>query len=214
MDEVRPSFQNRSVKTTGCNSTSTTTNAFLPDNSHPNQDPLFNPGKRSIPLVNNRKGSLLPMGPGPASDPSKLRFSISGPGDVVARSQAASRLNRARSLPMKYRYHPSNAMLLSHSTHCRLPPQRDASVSNPACPVASLCLVCCMTVHSAAALHRVLCYCSGCFGLKQVHLESTQKSYLSVFIYLICELWGYRAEIETSSSRLLPNSLKSLHFYS
>ncbi|XP_056291172.1 calcium-activated potassium channel subunit alpha-1-like isoform X2 [Pseudoliparis swirei] len=117
MDEVRPSFQNRSVKTTGCNSTSTTTNAFLPDNLHPNQDPLFNPGKRSIPLVNNRKGSLLPMGPGPASDPSKLRFSISGPGDVVARSQAASRLNRARSLPMKYRYHPSNAMLLSHSTH-------------------------------------------------------------------------------------------------
>ncbi|TNN78502.1 Calcium-activated potassium channel subunit alpha-1 [Liparis tanakae] len=114
MDEVRPSFQNRSVKTTGCNSTSTTTNAFLPDNSHPNKDPLFNPGKRNIPLVNNRKGSLLPMGPRPASDPSKLRFSISGPGDVVARSQAASRLNRARSLPMKYRYHPSNAMLLSH----------------------------------------------------------------------------------------------------
>ncbi|XP_078016869.1 calcium-activated potassium channel subunit alpha-1a isoform X15 [Epinephelus lanceolatus] len=117
MDEVRPSFQNRSVKTTGCNSTSITTNAFLPNNLHPNQEPLFNPGKLNIPLVNNRKGSLLPMGPGPGADPSKLRLSISGPGDVAARSLAESRLNRARSLPVKYRYHPSNAMLLSHSRH-------------------------------------------------------------------------------------------------
>ncbi|XP_049927346.1 calcium-activated potassium channel subunit alpha-1a isoform X2 [Epinephelus moara] len=117
MDEVRPSFQNRSVKTTGCNSTSITTNAFLPNNLHPNQEPLFNPGKLNIPLVNNRKGSLLPMGPGLGADPSKLRLSISGPGDVAARSLAESRLNRARSLPVKYRYHPSNAMLLSHSRH-------------------------------------------------------------------------------------------------
>ncbi|KAK9541485.1 hypothetical protein VZT92_001522 [Zoarces viviparus] len=117
MDGVRPSFQNRSVKTTGCNSTSTTTNAFLPTNLHPNQDPLFKPGKPNIPLVNNRKGSLLPMGPGPGSDRSQLRFSISGPGDVVSRSQAESRLNRARSLPVKYRYHPSNATLFSHSRH-------------------------------------------------------------------------------------------------
>lgn len=122
MDEVRPSFQNRSVKTTGC--TSNTSNAFLPNTLHPNQDLLVSPGTINIPLVNNRKGSLLPMGPGPGpgADPSQLRFSISGPGDVAARSLAQSRLNRARSLPVKYRYHPSNAMLLSHSRHCRLPP--------------------------------------------------------------------------------------------
>ncbi|KAI3362703.1 hypothetical protein L3Q82_001770 [Scortum barcoo] len=117
MDEVRPSFQNRSVKTTGCTSTSITSNAFLPNTLHPNQEPLVHPGTINIPLVNNRKGSLLPMGPGPGPDPSKLRLSISGPGDVAARSLADSRLNRARSLPVKYRYHPSNAMLLSHSRH-------------------------------------------------------------------------------------------------
>ncbi|TKS85697.1 Calcium-activated potassium channel subunit alpha-1 BK channel BKCA alpha [Collichthys lucidus] len=114
MDEVRPSFQNRSVKTTGCTSTSITSNAFLHNTLHPDQDPLVNQSKINIPLVNNRKGSLLPMGPGPGADPSKLRLSISGPGDVAARSLAESRLNRARSLPVKYRYHPSNAMLLSH----------------------------------------------------------------------------------------------------
>ncbi|XP_051235669.1 calcium-activated potassium channel subunit alpha-1a isoform X6 [Dicentrarchus labrax] len=105
MDEVRPSFQNRSVKTTGLTSTSITSNAFLPSTLHPNQDPLVKPGTINIPLVNNRKGSLLPMGLGPGADPSKLRLSISGPGDVVARSLAESRLNRARSLPVKYRYH-------------------------------------------------------------------------------------------------------------
>uniref|UniRef100_UPI0037E7354F calcium-activated potassium channel subunit alpha-1a isoform X9 n=1 Tax=Semicossyphus pulcher TaxID=241346 RepID=UPI0037E7354F len=117
MDEVRPSFQKRSVKTTGCTSTSITSNAFLSNSLHPNQEPLVNPGKVNVPLVNNRKGSLLPVGPGPGADPSKLRLSISGPGDVTARSLAESRLNRARSLPVKYRYHPSNAMLLSHSRH-------------------------------------------------------------------------------------------------
>lgn len=122
MDEVRPSFQNRSVKTTGCASTSITSNAFLPNTLQPNQDPLVNSGSFNIPLVNNRKGSLLPRGPGPRADPSKLRLSISGPGDVAARPLAESRLNRARSLPVKYRYHPSNAMLLSHSRHRRLPP--------------------------------------------------------------------------------------------
>lgn len=122
MDEVRPSFQNRSIKTTGCTSTAITSNAFLPNTLHPNQDPLVSPASINIPLVNNRKGSLLPRGPGPGPDPSKLRLSISGPGDVAARSQVESRLNRARSLPVKYRYHPSNAMLLSHSRHCRLPP--------------------------------------------------------------------------------------------
>ncbi|XP_067466356.1 calcium-activated potassium channel subunit alpha-1a isoform X1 [Thunnus thynnus] len=114
-DEVRPSFQKRSVKTTGSTSTSITSNAFLPNTLHPNQDPLVSPGPINIPLVNNRKGSLLLKGPGPGADPSKLRFSISGPGGTVARSLAESRLNRARSLPVKYRYHPSNSMLLSHS---------------------------------------------------------------------------------------------------
>lgn len=117
-DDVRPTFQNRSVKTTGC--TSITPNAFQPNTLHPNPDPLVNQTTINVPLVNNRKGSLLP--PGPAPDPSKLRLSISGPGDAAARALAESRLNRARSLPVKYRYHPSNAMLLSHSRHCRLPP--------------------------------------------------------------------------------------------
>jgi len=121
MDDVRPSFQNRSVKTTGCISTSITSTAFLPDTLHPNQEPRFNRGTANIPLVNNRKGSLLPVRPGPGVDPSQLRLSISGPGDRVARALAESRLNRARSLPVKYRYQPSNAMLLSHSRHCRLP---------------------------------------------------------------------------------------------
>lgn len=122
MDEVRPSFQNRSIKTIGCISTSITTNAYLPNSVHPSQDPLVNPGPVNIPLVNNRKGSLLPVGPRRGADASQLRFSISGPGDVVARPLAESRLNRACSLPVKYRYHPSNAMLLCHSRNCRLPP--------------------------------------------------------------------------------------------
>lgn len=137
-DEVRPSFQNRSIKPTGCASASITSNASLPDAVRPNQDPPPNPGPLSVPLVNNRKGSLLPRRPGAGAgagaDPSKLRLSISGPGDVAAGPLAESRLSRARSLPVKYRYHPSNAMLLSHSRHCRLPPRWDASASNPACP--------------------------------------------------------------------------------
>lgn len=162
-DDVRPSFQNRSIKTTGCASTSNISNAFLPDTLHPNQDLPLNPGSLSIPLVNNRKGSLLPRRPAPApgpglgADPSKLRLSISGPGDVAARPLAESRLSRARSLPVKYRYHPSNAMLLSHSRHCRLPPRWDASASNPACSAPPPRLFDCMMVHSgpaaAAALH-------------------------------------------------------------
>lgn len=130
-DHVRAPFQKRSLKSTACASTSS--NALLPDTLHPNQDPPLHPGPPSVPLVNNRKGSLLPRRPG--ADPSKLRLSISGPGDTAARPPAQSRLNRARSLPVKYRYHPSNAMLLNHSRHCRLPPRWDASASNPACPV-------------------------------------------------------------------------------
>lgn len=158
MDEVRPSFQNRSVKTTASASTSITANTFPPDPLQASQDPLVSSGSFNIPLVNNRKGSLLPRGPGPGAGPSKLRLSLSGPGDVAARSLAESRLSRARSLPVKYRYHPSNAMLLSHSRHCRLPPLWDASASNPACTVPIFCWspsrlppVCCMTVHPAGA---------------------------------------------------------------
>ncbi|XP_075894561.1 calcium-activated potassium channel subunit alpha-1 isoform X2 [Nelusetta ayraudi] len=117
MDEVRPSFQNRSVKTSAGASTSIAANAFPPVSLQANQDPLVSSGSFNVPLVNNRKGSLLPRGPGPGAGPSKLRLSLSGPGDVAARSLAESRLNRARSLPVKYRYHPSNAMLLSHSRH-------------------------------------------------------------------------------------------------
>ncbi|XP_047459013.1 calcium-activated potassium channel subunit alpha-1a isoform X1 [Mugil cephalus] len=117
LDEVKPSFQKRSIKATGCITNSITSNAFLPNALHPNQNHLVSPV--TVNLVNNRKGSLLPVGPGPGpgADPLKLRLSISGPGDVGSRSLAASRLNRARSLPVKYRYHPSNSMLLSHSRH-------------------------------------------------------------------------------------------------
>lgn len=120
MDDVRPSFQSRSVKATGCTAASITSNEFLSNTLHPNQDPLVNPGSVNIPLVNNRKGSVLPVGPRP--DHLQLRLSISGPGDATARSLAERRLNRARSLPVKYRFHSSNAMLLSHSRHCRSPP--------------------------------------------------------------------------------------------
>lgn len=124
MDEVKPSFQKRSVKTTGCISTSITSNAFLPKAPHPKQEPLISRGTTSIAVVNNRKGSPLPVGQGPQAKPkpSQLHLSISGPGGVVARSLADSRLNRAHSLPVKYCYQPSNAMLLSHSRRCRLPP--------------------------------------------------------------------------------------------
>lgn len=127
MDDVRPSYQTRSVKVTSI--TSIGSNHFLSNALHPNQDPALI--TINIPLVNNRKGSLLPAGPGPGlgvgqgpalglvPDPSQLRFSISVPGEVMARSAAESRLSRARSLPAKYHYQPSSAMLLGHSRHCR-----------------------------------------------------------------------------------------------
>ncbi|XP_044192876.1 calcium-activated potassium channel subunit alpha-1-like isoform X1 [Thunnus albacares] len=71
----------------------------------------------SVPLVNNRKGSLLPP-----AEPSALRLSFMGSRDLgqVGRlpgvAEEASRLHRARSLPVKYRYHPShsNNATLSH----------------------------------------------------------------------------------------------------
>lgn len=75
----------------------------------------------SVPLVNNRKGSLLPI-----AEPSTLRLSFMGSRDLgqVCRlpgvAEEASRLHRARSMPVKYRYHPShsNNATLSHR-HCK-----------------------------------------------------------------------------------------------
>ncbi|KAF3704334.1 Calcium-activated potassium channel subunit alpha-1 [Channa argus] len=61
----------------------------------------------SVPLVNNRKGSLLP---------SALRLSFTGSRDLSqvgwlpGVAEEASRLQRARSLPVKYRYHPSHSI--------------------------------------------------------------------------------------------------------
>lgn len=123
-EELRPSYQKRSVKITSC---SITVNSLPPSAQQhqqqqhhppPSQDfPLLGPGPAHVPLVNNRKGSLLPAGP---SDPAQLRLSIS-----------ESRLNRARSLPVKYRYHPSNAMLHNQSRHCRCWPTAGCIGSNP-----------------------------------------------------------------------------------
>lgn len=76
----------------------------------------------SVPLVNNRKGSLLP-----SAEPSTLRLSFMGSlgqvgqvGQLPGVVEEASRLQRARSLPVKYRYHPSHAniAILSHR-HCK-----------------------------------------------------------------------------------------------
>lgn len=66
-DEVRPPFKNRTLKTTGCISTSITSNVFLPNALHPSQDPLVSPGTVNIPLVNNR--ACFPCGWGPGTTP-------------------------------------------------------------------------------------------------------------------------------------------------
>ncbi|XP_029608191.1 calcium-activated potassium channel subunit alpha-1 isoform X1 [Salmo trutta] len=119
-DEVRSSLQNPSIKISNCTAPSSciTSNAIHPQ-APPRPSRHKNPlvprdTDPAVPLVNNRKGSLLPprMGLG-------LRFSISGPsrGDGTGRALAEqSRLNRARSLPVKYRYHPSNAALHDYSS--------------------------------------------------------------------------------------------------
>uniref|UniRef100_A0A3P9KFV3 Calcium-activated potassium channel subunit alpha-1 n=1 Tax=Oryzias latipes TaxID=8090 RepID=A0A3P9KFV3_ORYLA len=86
----------------------------------------------SIPLVNNRKGSLWPLKKPPA-----LKLSLICPGDLtqVGRipgvSEEASRLQRARSLPVKYRYHPgfsTNATVsqrqLEEDRHSALSPKK------------------------------------------------------------------------------------------
>ncbi|XP_070401761.1 calcium-activated potassium channel subunit alpha-1 isoform X3 [Nothobranchius furzeri] len=70
----------------------------------------------SIPLVNNHKGSLQP-----STRPSALRLSLTCSGDLTRVGQLSglaeetSRLQRAQSLPVKYRYHAghSNNVTLS-----------------------------------------------------------------------------------------------------
>ncbi|XP_064788842.1 calcium-activated potassium channel subunit alpha-1a-like isoform X2 [Oncorhynchus masou masou] len=125
-DEVRSSLQNPSIKISNCTTPSSciTSNAIhpqAPPRPSRHKDPLATRDTDpAVLLVNNRKGSLLPprvgLGLGPHGG---LRFSISGPsrGDGMGRALAEqSRLNRARSLPVKYRYHPSNAALHDHSS--------------------------------------------------------------------------------------------------
>ncbi|KAM9395583.1 calcium-activated potassium channel subunit alpha-1a-like isoform 7-T7 [Salvelinus alpinus] len=125
-DEVRSSLQNPSIKISNCTAPSSciTSNAIhpqAPPRPSRHKDPLApRDADPAVPLVNNRKGSLLPprVGLGLGSH-GGLRFSISGPsrGDGTGRALAEQgRLNRARSLPVKYRYHPSNAALHDHSS--------------------------------------------------------------------------------------------------
>lgn len=80
----------------------------------------------SVRLVNNRKGSLLPP-----AEPSALRLSFVGSedsgqvGHPPGVTEEVSRLQRARSLPVKYRYHPghsSNATLSQRQCKGHIPP--------------------------------------------------------------------------------------------
>ncbi|MEQ2203075.1 hypothetical protein XENOCAPTIV_023999 [Xenoophorus captivus] len=70
----------------------------------------------SVPLVNNRKGSLLPL-----SKPSTLKLSLVGPRDLAQTShlpgvaEETRRLQRVRSLPVKYRYHPGHSSITTLS---------------------------------------------------------------------------------------------------
>ncbi|CAB1343840.1 unnamed protein product [Coregonus sp. 'balchen'] len=125
-DEVRSALQNQSIKISNCTAPSSniTSNAMHPQApprpSRHKDPPAPRDADPAVPLVNNRKGSLLPPGVGLGLGPhGGLRFSISGPsrGDGAGRALAEqSRLNRARSLPVKYRYHPSNATLHGRSS--------------------------------------------------------------------------------------------------
>lgn len=76
--------------------------SFVPQNATSNSVPgskLSLEQQDPIPLVNNRKGSLfLP------SDPSLLHLQLLGSSDTG--NSANLRLQRALSLPGKYRYHP------------------------------------------------------------------------------------------------------------
>ncbi|XP_056104089.1 calcium-activated potassium channel subunit alpha-1a isoform X5 [Rhinichthys klamathensis goyatoka] len=76
-EEVRATFQNPSIELA---------NSMAVPNTLPSVLPVVGCSTTAVPLVNNRKGSLLPPAP-----PSQSRLSLAG-------------LNRARSLPGKYRY--------------------------------------------------------------------------------------------------------------
>ncbi|XP_059422602.1 calcium-activated potassium channel subunit alpha-1a isoform X2 [Carassius carassius] len=89
-EEVIPTFQNRSIKLA---------NSMAVPNSLPSVLPVIECSTTAIPLVNNRKGSLLPL-----ALPSQSRLSLAG-------------LNRARSLPGKYRYRPSTLSSTLTPTH-------------------------------------------------------------------------------------------------
>ncbi|XP_041921323.1 calcium-activated potassium channel subunit alpha-1a isoform X3 [Alosa sapidissima] len=90
-DEVRPTVPNRSVKLANCTAVA---NA-LPKGPLRTESSSA-PGATAVPLVNNRKGSLLP-----GFQSAKQRLSLAG-------------LNRARSLPGKYRHHPGMASIRNH----------------------------------------------------------------------------------------------------
>ncbi|XP_056327084.1 LOW QUALITY PROTEIN: calcium-activated potassium channel subunit alpha-1a [Danio aesculapii] len=77
-EEVRVSFEKRSVNAVSCGCSSSSCAAGVDSST------------TAVPLVNNRKGSLLPPAP-----PSQSLLSSAG-------------LNRARSLPEKYRYRPGS----------------------------------------------------------------------------------------------------------
>ncbi|XP_072560049.1 calcium-activated potassium channel subunit alpha-1-like isoform X4 [Paramormyrops kingsleyae] len=96
-DEVRPTYQNRLVK-----SNDSTANAV--HRAHPSGE-----AAELVPLVNNRKGSCLL--------PSPL-----GSGEVGR--APAGQLQRARSLPVKYRYRPSNSI-------CARRPRDEEAPSTP-----------------------------------------------------------------------------------
>ncbi|XP_072534009.1 calcium-activated potassium channel subunit alpha-1a isoform X15 [Salminus brasiliensis] len=87
-EEVKPTFQNRTIKVAN----SVAAPHALGSGPRPAVELSV---VASVPLVNNRKGSLLPPVP-----PSRRHLSLAG-------------LNRARSLPGKYRYHPSSSTLSS-----------------------------------------------------------------------------------------------------
>ncbi|MEQ2172082.1 hypothetical protein GOODEAATRI_017368 [Goodea atripinnis] len=69
-----------------------------------------------VPLVNNRKGSLLPL-----SKPSTLKLSLVGSRDLAQTGQLPGvteetrRLQRVQSLPVKYRYHPGHSSITTLS---------------------------------------------------------------------------------------------------
>eukprot|EP00063_Salmo_salar_P092763 XP_014067598.1 PREDICTED: calcium-activated potassium channel subunit alpha-1-like isoform X2 [Salmo salar] len=132
----RSTYQNKSIKLNH----NSTANAAHHKVATPHSGvvlPGSGSGSGSVPLVNNRKGSLQP-----SRGPSVLRRSLlgsrelvevargpGGPGGLAA--EEASRLQRARSLPVKYRYqlsHSSNATLLN-MRHCTFEEEQHSTLS-------------------------------------------------------------------------------------